>query len=170
MNLPDQFLVPGDGEAVGHAGNEVADRAQTFKLATAAPPSFRQQLQIGPVSPGQTRDDAFGLLAHLFELGRLVEPGIEEALQSPLLLGDLARESDQRASSRADLVERRYTGIGHTPRGFGQNVADHAADHIAHQSALALVVRYGRMALANRLPVPGDDRLRDQLVEIENSR
>ena len=49
MNRTDQFLMSGDREPVGHAGDEVADRAQPLGLAPVERPSFGQPGFVPPV-------------------------------------------------------------------------------------------------------------------------
>src|SRR4051794_10205514 len=92
----DQLLVPGNGEAVGHSGDEVADGPQLLDLAPAAAPWFGQQIAIVAVRCGEASNDPLRLLADLLELGGFVEPSVEEAFQSALLLGHCWREADER--------------------------------------------------------------------------
>ena len=52
----------GDGEAVGHSGDEVADAADLFDFAFAAP-FGRKQRRVRPISGGEAADDAQRLAA-----------------------------------------------------------------------------------------------------------
>ena len=48
-----------------------------------------KETRIGSVGFEQVGDDPLRFLAHGHQLGRIVEPVVEEALQRPLLLGQL---------------------------------------------------------------------------------
>src|SRR5204863_429578 len=98
VHPPDQLLVAGDGKAVGHAGDEVADRAQLLPLVTAALPPLRQEAGIGAIGGGKARDDALGFDPHRLELLEVVEPLVQEALELALLDRERVRKTGERAS------------------------------------------------------------------------
>src|SRR4051794_32360737 len=86
VDWPDQLLVPSDRKAVSHPGDEVADRAELLLRLIFALPRGWQQRGIGTVSLGKIGDDPLRLLADRLERRKVVEPLMEEALESPLLL------------------------------------------------------------------------------------
>src|SRR4051812_2820626 len=102
-NRADQLLMASNRKAIGHSGDEVADGAQLLDVAAAAAPGVGQQRRIRAVCGSQVGDDPLGFLADLLELGRLIEPRIEEALQTALLRFEIGRKSDQRTPGGADV-------------------------------------------------------------------
>ena len=73
VHRADQFLVPGNGEAVGHPGDEVADSAQLPDFVAASLPRLRHQGRVGAIGFGEAGDDALGLGPDRLELGQVVE-------------------------------------------------------------------------------------------------
>ena len=69
----DQLLVAGDGEAVGHAGDEVADAAQAVGFVAFPCPALGEQSGVVAIGGGEVGDDAMRFFAHGVELGGAVE-------------------------------------------------------------------------------------------------
>ena len=59
----------------------IQDTSLSNKLIARALPRLGQQGWIGAVSGGEIRYDPFRFLAHGLELGCIVEPGVEKALE-----------------------------------------------------------------------------------------
>src|SRR6185312_16737002 len=124
----DKLLVPRDGEAVGHPGDEIADRTQLFDFASAMIPVRWKQGAVGAVGDCQIGDDALGLLADRNKLRQPVEPLIKESLELPLLARERVRKAGQRATRRPDVLDGLHAGFTDSATGLGEHVADHRAD------------------------------------------
>ena len=61
VHRPDQLLMPGNGETVGHSGDEIADPAQARGFAFATLPAGREILRIVAVAAGKVADDPLRL-------------------------------------------------------------------------------------------------------------
>src|SRR4051812_45531519 len=122
---PDDLLVPSDGEAVGHAGNEVRDRPELLDPVAAPLPVGREERRVGAVSLGEVCDDALSFLAHRPELGEPIEPCVEKALQLALLLGQVTGKAGERTTRSTNVVNRLDSGFADAPLCLGEDVADH---------------------------------------------
>ena len=69
-----------DREAVGHSGDEVADRSQLAEFIITALPGGREERRVGNVCRGEVRHDAVGFAPDRLKLRQAIQPGIEEAL------------------------------------------------------------------------------------------
>src|SRR4051812_11412532 len=106
MDRTDQLLVPGYGEPVGHAGDEIADRAQLLDAAAAIMPRRRKSRRVIAIGCREVGDHAFGFVTNKLEFARTVKAIVEEALELALLLGQRRGKACELATGRADLVER----------------------------------------------------------------
>src|SRR5687767_1378311 len=61
VDRPDQFLMPGNCEAVGHSGDIVANAAQPSRLSFSALPARRQMPGMVAVEAGEVTDDPLSL-------------------------------------------------------------------------------------------------------------
>src|SRR5688572_9423284 len=77
----DQFLVAGDGKAVGHPRDIIADSAQQRRLCLASPPTLGQAIGVVAVEAGQIPNDPLRLEADRPERVAVVEIAVEMALQ-----------------------------------------------------------------------------------------
>src|SRR5207244_10084542 len=91
----DQLLVPGNGVAVGHSGDEIPDRAQLLDTVSAALPRLRQSRWVSTVGGGETGNRPLRFIAHRGELRGAIELVIEKALERSLFDRECVREADE---------------------------------------------------------------------------
>ena len=120
--------------AVGHAGDEVADRADHgHGLGRFRPPWGRQQGGIGAIGGEQAGDHRLCLGAYRLDLRRIVHMDVEEGLQRPLLGRHRLGKAGERAAGAAYLVSRLHARFGDPAHGLGKDVGHHQPDQLADQ-------------------------------------
>src|SRR4051794_4761909 len=120
MNRTDELLVSGDGEAVRHPGDEIANRSQLLDAGASVLPRRRQPRRIVAISGGEVRDDALGFVAYQLELARSVEVIVEEKLELAFLHLQRLREAGKRTRGGPDVFDRLDASLANPPSGFRQ--------------------------------------------------
>ena len=115
----------GNGEAVGHAGDIVADGPEFCFLSFAPLPVDRKSIRIGPVISRKISHDPLGLDPDRPQRVTVVEMDIEVAFQSPFLGLYGVRESDQLHAGGADVIDRLHARAVDSSPCFFEDITDH---------------------------------------------
>ena len=70
-----------DREAIGHTGDEIADRPESLNLVLLTPPPFRKQQGIIAIGFEKAANHALRLGPNRYQLRRIVKMFVEEMLE-----------------------------------------------------------------------------------------